>query len=449
MKGNNLFVENYNKENGINVKTNLDIYDECSFSYLDILKEKEVEVTGKIVASCKCCESVNFNNYYDKCDKCNGVGNIVVNGNVVVCNHCMGKKKIVKNVCPLCNGEGEIIKEGKVKVKLNKSLKNGSVITLFNQGKESNGVKGDLFIRVIINDLNCFDVKGNDVFDKRIVHFSKEEIGKGVSKNIETIKGVVKVKSGGEVLHEVVKLDNQGIDDGDYYVCLKNELVEVKGKDVYKNVVISKDLLGFYINKEELDDDIKVLNVYSFEKLGANNFEYIQLDDINDFKIVKLKEKGLEGKYGGINGDLYLRVYFDDEFKVINDKLYSFPIKLTKYEVNEGKKIMEFNKAKVVLNFDKNLKEEQLVEVKDMGLMLDKNTFDSLNFIVHPYSYDVYRVSVRVSKKDRVIYLKDYKKYFYEEVKLYNDGLKIKLNNKKENVVVDSEGNKVIVRVVR
>lgn len=449
MEKNNLFVENYNKENSINIKSNLDIHDECSFSYLDILKEKEVEVISKVVVNCKCCESVNFNTYYEKCEKCNGLGKIIINGNEVVCNYCQGKKKIIKNVCPLCNGEGEVLKEGKVKVKLNKSLKNGDDVVVKGKGKESNGVNGDLFIKVKVSDLECFDIRGKDVYDKRIVAFSKEEISKEVSKNIETIKGIVKVKSSGEELNEVIKLDNQGIDDGDYYICLKNELVEVKGKDVYKNVVINKDALGFYVDKEEFNNGKKVLNVYYFKKVDSSNLEYVELEDVNNFKIVKLKEKGLEGKYGGVNGDLYLRVYFEDEFKVVEDKLYSLPIKLTKYEVNEGKKVMEFNKAKVILNFDKNLKEEQVVEVKDMGLMLDKNSFESVNFIVNPLAYETYRVSVRVSKKDEVIYLKDYKKYFYEEVKLFNEGLKVTLNKKKDCVVIDDEGNRVIVRVIR
>ena len=449
MGKNNLFIENYNKENGINIKSNLDIHDECSFSYLDILKEKEVEVISKVVSTCKCCESVNFNTYYDKCEKCNGLGKLFINGNEVVCNHCHGKKKIVKNICPLCAGEGEIIKEGKVKVKLNKTLKNGDVVTVKNKGKESNGIQGDLFIKVIVSDLDCFDIKGNDVYDKRIIAFSKEEISKGVSKTVETVKGSVKVKSNGELINEIVKIDNQGIDEGDYYICLKNERVEIKGDDVYKNVVINKKMLGFYLDREEFASDKKVLTVHYFKKVNSSNFEYIELDDVNNFKVVKLKEKGIEGKYGGLNGDLYLRVYFDDEFKVVDDRLYSYPIKLTKYEINEGKKILEFNKAKVILNFNKNLKEEQIVEVKDMGLMTDKSNFEGVNFIVNPFAYEIYKVSVKASKKDKVIYLKDYKKYFYEEVKLYNEGLKVNLNKKNESELIDDEGNKVIVRVIR
>ena len=44
MNKGNLFVKTYNEQNNIYTKDNLDIYDECSFSYLDILKNKEVEV---------------------------------------------------------------------------------------------------------------------------------------------------------------------------------------------------------------------------------------------------------------------------------------------------------------------------------------------------------------------------------------------------------------------
>jgi len=449
MKKENLFVENYNKENKINLKDNLDLYDECSFSYLDILKEKEVEVLSKVVKNCRCMESVNFNTYYDKCDKCNGVGKLTFNGNEVICNRCNGMKKVIKNVCPLCSGEGKIIKQGIVKVKLNKLLKTGDIVTVKGMGKESNGVKGDLYIKVNISDLECFKIVDNDVYDRRIIGFSKEEISKGVSKTVETIKGYYKVKSSGEMVEEIIKLDNQGIEDGAFYVCLKNDLVEVKGKDVYKNIIVNRDMLDFYIDKEELNSDKRCLSVHYFKNVNESNYEYVELDNVNNFKIVKLKEKGLDGKYGGTRGDLYLRVYFDDEFKDIDDKLYSFPIKLTRYEVNEGKKILEFNKNKIALNYEKKLDSEKEIEIKEYGFMLDKNTFDSVIFNVIPFSYNIYKVSVKVSKKDKVIYLKDYKKYFYERVNLFNEGLKVALGKKKEVEVFDDSGNKVIVRVIR
>ena len=91
------------------------------------------------------------------------------------------------------------------------------------------------------------------------------------------------------------------------------------------------------------------------------------------------------------------------------------------------------------------------VKVDDYGFMLDKNVFSNVCFVVNPFEYEVYKVSVRVNKKDKVIYLKDYKRYFNEEVKVnYSDGLKISLNKKSNKVIVnDDEGNKVIVNVIR
>ena len=449
MKKENLFVENYNNSNNINFKGNLNLYDECCFSYLDILKEKEVEVLSKTVKNCKCMESVNFNTYYSKCEKCEGKGKLIINGNEVICNHCHGEKKVVKNVCPLCNGEGKVIKSGKVKVKLDNSLNDGDTIVVKSKGKESNGITGDLYIKVKIHDKDCFKVDGNDVYDRRMIEFSKEDISKNVSKTIETIKGYANVKSNGVDSKEIIKIENEGIDNGSYYVCLKNELVAIRGEDVYKNVIVNKKMLGFYLNKEEFFDGKKCLNVYYFKKVEDKDFVYVELDNAYNFKIIKLKEKGLDGKYGGANGDLYLRVYFDDEFTVINDKLYSFPINLTRYEVNEGKKVLEFDKNKITLTFDKNIDKENLIEVKDYGFMTSKNEFDCVTFVVNPFKYNVYKVSVRVNKKDKIVYLKEYKKYFYEEVKQYNEGLKVTLSKKKEIVVNDDEGNKVIVRILK
>ena len=88
----------------------------------------QVKVVSKVSIPCKCVQSVNFNTYYDKCDKCNGSGKLTFNGNEVVCNRCYGKKKIVKNICPLCNGEGNVIKKGNVDVKLHKGLKEGDIV---------------------------------------------------------------------------------------------------------------------------------------------------------------------------------------------------------------------------------------------------------------------------------------------------------------------------------
>lgn len=449
MNNDTLFVKNYNKENNLIVKDNLDIYDECDFSFLDILKEKEVEIVSKVEDKCKCTESVNFNVYYDKCNKCLGSGKLLFNCNEVICNHCHGKKMIVKNLCPLCKGEGKIIKKGIVRVKLNNKIKNGDVLTLVGYGKERNGVKGNLYIKVRISDIECFKVENNDVYDKRIIFFNKDDIAKDISKVVETIKGEVKVKSSKEEVYETVRLENQGIDNGNFYVCLHNDLIEIKGKDAFKNILIDKNKTSFYIKESELESDAKCLKCYYFKPINDEEYRYIELEDVNNFKIFKLKENGLKGKNGGLNGDLYLRVFFNEDFKNIDDKLYSYPIKLNKYEINDGKKVLELNKSKINLIFEKKLVQERIVEVDDYGFMINKNDFDKVNFIVNPCEYEVYKVSVKVNKKDKVIYLKDYKKYFYETVSLYNDGLKVILNKKNENVVFDELGNKVIVKVIK
>lgn len=446
-----LFKNEYNKANMIDIKSNLDIYDECCFSYLDILKEKEVEIVSKVYSDCKCVSSVNFNTYYNKCDKCYGKGKIFLNGNEVTCNHCKGKGRLIKEVCPLCDGEGNIIKKGEILVKLDRNLKDNDIITVKGKGKVSNDVKGDLFIKVIIDDKECFEVLCKDVYDRRIVEFTKEDINKGIRKKVETIKGFVEIKSNGELEKEIVKLDKEGIDGGDFYICLSNELTPIKGKDVYKNIVINKEMLGFYVSKVELSGDRRCLDVCYYRKLNDNNMEYIDLKEANNFKIVKLKEKGLIGKNGGARGDLYLRVYFDDEFTCVNDVLYHKPLRLNRFEVSEGKKIVEFGKDRITLNFAKNLTNLSEVKVKDYGFMVDKNEFDNVNFIVNPFEYEIYKVSVKVNKKDKVIYLKDYKKYFNEEVEFnYREGLKVILNKKNNRVMVnDDEGNKVVVSVVR
>ena len=449
MMKDNLYIRKYNEANNIQTHDELNIYDECSFSYFDILKEKEIEVISKKEVPCICTSSVNYNIYYDKCSKCNGSGKIKLNDNEVVCNHCKGKGSLVKNKCPICDGKAKVVKDSKVLVKLNSNLKNGDIITLIGKGKESNDIRGDLIIKVKINDLECFDVKGNDVYDKRMIHFSKEDISKNVSKRVETVKGFTNVKSSGNSVNEVIKLDGEGINNGDFYICLENELVEIRGKDVYKNIIIDKDKKSFYFDYIELENNSKYLDISYYKKVNEIK-EYIELDEINNFKIVKVKQKGLNGKSGGLRGDLYLRVFFSDEFKNINDELYHYPVKLTRHEVMDGKKVMEFNKSKITLSFEKNIKDIRVVEAKDHGYIKGNNDFSSLNVVISPFSYDVYEVSVKANKKDKDIYIDDYKKYFYDEVKKSNDGLKVSLSKKSDNIVVfDSDNNKVNIKVIR
>ena len=356
---------------------------------------------------------------------------------------------VVKNVCPLCKGEGKVVKKGLVKVKLNNEIKDGDILTLVGQGKESNGVKGNLYIKVRISDKECFEIKNNDVYDKRIIFFSKDDIAKDVSKVVETVKGNAKIKSNKEEIHEIVKLSNEGIDNGNFYVCLHNDLVAIKGQDVFKNILIDKNKTSFYIKMSELESSIKCLSCYYFKPINDEEFCYVELEDVNNFKIFKLKEKGLKGKNGGLNGDLYLRVFFNDDFKNIDDKLYSYPIKLNKYEINDGKKTLELSKSKINLTFEKKISDERVVSIEDYGFMINKNNFDKVNFIVNPFAYEIYRVSVKADKNDKIIYLKDYKKYFYEIVGLYNEGLKVVLNKKGENIVFDEFGNKIIVKVIK
>lgn len=442
-----LFVKKYNEANDMQTKDDLNIFDECSFSYLDILKEKEVEVYSKVETSCNCKSSVNYNTYYEKCSKCNGKGKIILNSNEVICNHCKGSGSLVKVQCPLCENTGKVIKRGKVRVKLNKELKDNDVIVLSNMGKESNGVKGDLYIKVKIKDLNYFEIKGNDVYDKRMIHFSKEDLSKGVSKRVETIKGFINVKSSASSVNEVVKLENEGINGGDFYICLENELVEIRGKDVFKNIIIDKEEKAIYFDYDSLSDGKKFLKT-SYYKRVSEDKEYVELTNLNNFKIIKVKEKGLYGKNGGSRGDLYLRVFFSDEFKDIDDNLYHNFIKLNKYEIMDGKKVLEFNKSKIMLNFEKNMKDIKEISVKDYGYMINNKEFDDLHVMLNPYNYEIYSVSVRAKGKE--FYINDYKKYFFEEIKVSNEGLKVSLSKKNDNIIVfDEEGNKVIIRIIR
>ena len=179
------------------------------------------------------------------CPHCHGNGVIEhkqVQGNMtfvnqVQCNHCNGTGKIVTNACPKCNGTG-FTKEDKV-FKLNvddlkASMQSGDYV-LDNQGghesKYSNGRDGQLIGRIIINTGNYKVDQSNNVFEQ--VEIPYYDMLLGTDKDVILPNGkkiTVKIPSESKD-GNVVKSAKNGINGGDYYLCIKAKFPSLNKND--------------------------------------------------------------------------------------------------------------------------------------------------------------------------------------------------------------------------
>ena len=179
------------------------------------------------------------------CPHCHGNGVIEhrqVQGNMtfvnqVQCNYCNGTGKIVTNACPNCNGTG-FIKEDKV-FRLNiddikASTETGDYVLDLSGGHESKysgGRDGQLIGRLIINRGNYKVDQSNNVFEQ--VEIPYYDMLLGTDKDVTlpngkkiTVKIPTESKDG-----SLVKSPKNGINGGDYYLCIKAKFPSLNKND--------------------------------------------------------------------------------------------------------------------------------------------------------------------------------------------------------------------------
>lgn len=462
VKKDSLLKEIYNKANNIVSSENLNIVDDIDFSYLDILKEKTLRVEALQMVPCICKEPTNLHLYYEACDKCEGKGYIKLSGNEVICNKCHANKVINKRKCNICLNKGYYLDKEEVEVKLNNNLKNGDKLVIKGKGILSEGKIGDLIINVKINDFDHYMIDDVDVYQKKVILFSKEDVLKNASKKIETIQGYKSITSKDkEKEYETIKIENAGFKKedkiGDYYVVIKKELTPIKGDNIFKNIIVKEDADIIYLKREDINSNLLLLPVYYFKIGDSDDYISIKNEDIDSYKVIKIQKEGKDGYHGGEKGDLFLKI-FKGDFYYVNEELYDLNIKISKKEILNGKKVIEINEEKTALIIKKDVDKVSYIKVNDLGLITSENKFLPINFRVNPFDFEVYAISLKLKKKDKKIYVQDYKKYFFEEVNYFtsfinlNDYLEINvslLKKMKNKNVKDKDGNIVVIKILK
>ena len=118
------------------------------------------------------CDSCNGNGGEKiKCTGCNGLGFTTVTMGTGLftqmfrqpCNTCRGVGEMFKTKCGTCHGEGTKNEFETIKIKLPHGVDDGQFFKMQGKGDYSNGIYGNLVIRVIVKPENNFEKAGDDL----------------------------------------------------------------------------------------------------------------------------------------------------------------------------------------------------------------------------------------------------------------------------------------------
>ncbi len=212
--------------------------------------EKKVKVKRKIKA-----EGVTFKT----CATCNGQGQVMR-----VTNTILGRMQ-TSATCPTCHGAGQsidnrpkgsdsnglIIKEETVSIKIPAGVSDGVQLKVTGKGNEApgnNSISGDLLVLIEETPHNKLTREGMNLHYDLYVNFSEAVLG--VSKEIETVTGKVKIKiDGGTQSGKILRLRGKGLPSIERYGT-GDLLVHI---NVWTPQNLSKEQKQFF--EKTLDDD--------------------------------------------------------------------------------------------------------------------------------------------------------------------------------------------------
>lgn len=387
-------------------------YSEVNVSILDIVAGNEVEVNSKDYKECLCKSSVNLSEYFKECDKCKGKGTILINKRTFTCNKCKGEKVIRTRDCYLCNNNSKILMDSKVKIKLEKTYKDGDKVELlFSDYK--------LVLTLKVYDKDDYYFKDDDVYYLRTINYSVSDHKEKKSVVINTIKGKEFVKSEFKRKKEIVCLKNKGINDGDFYFTFINEVKE-EYKTIYTNVIIKEN---GYVNLDELISKNNV-EAIKYVALDSNNYVYVD-ESVNEI---------ICGEYLVKLNKLSKDIYYLENDNVTSD------IYLEKEDVGSDRKSIYLDEEKLTIAYKKNLKEVELVEIFSKSTLDKQGKKAKLTIKVNPYFDNIYRIKIKNNKD--IVYVEDYKRSdnvlvdTFKSNKYLEDYIKI---NKEERIVVGND----------
>lgn len=171
------------------------------------------------------------------CTLCKGAGAVRSGMGFIsvsqTCPNCRGRGKVIKDRCRNCAGEGRVKKEHKLKVRIPKGAKDGSILRLKGEGSFLGGQRGDLYLHVVLAPHFKFKREGNNL--RYQTKISALEAILGTEIEVPTLQNRVKMKiPSGTQPDTVFRLKNKGLPEVNS-AQTGDQLVEV-GVEIPKKV---------------------------------------------------------------------------------------------------------------------------------------------------------------------------------------------------------------------
>ena len=205
------------------LKRGKDIEVDIAISLEDVLKGNEKEITLRKLVSCSRCQGTGAEpgSKVKECFSCRGTGQVqqikkTVFGSFtryIVCPECRGEGYRPEKLCNVCKGEGRVEKEEDIRIFIPAGVDTNQVIKIEGKGEagKRGGKHGDLYCRIFVKPHQIFARKGDDLYMKILVSFSRAALGDEIEIPIlEQTKILLKIPSGVES-GKILRISGKGI----------------------------------------------------------------------------------------------------------------------------------------------------------------------------------------------------------------------------------------------
>lgn len=173
-----------------------DIALELNLSFKEAVFGCKKEIKNKYKKYCKTCNGSGAKSK-EKCKYCNGEGRVYSRNGFMTfsqtCSHCLGSGEIAKEKCSSCNGKKYKVIEEKFSIDIPEGIDTNNRIRASSHGNElPDGIRGDLYIIINVEDDEYFIRDGSDVYIEIPVFFTNIILG-GVIK-VPSLRGELELK---------------------------------------------------------------------------------------------------------------------------------------------------------------------------------------------------------------------------------------------------------------
>jgi molecular chaperone DnaJ len=177
-----------------------DLETEIHISLLDAMRGVTTSITLPSSQQCPDCggSGAAVGTRPRTCDVCNGKGTTQENQGLFgfsrPCARCNGKGTVVDNPCAMCQGSGAVSHAETVTIRVPEGIESGKVVRVSGKGGQApSGARGDLYVRVHVQDDKRFTRDGNNLRTTVPILFTEAALGATIE--VATLEGDrVKIK---------------------------------------------------------------------------------------------------------------------------------------------------------------------------------------------------------------------------------------------------------------